>query len=98
MTNDSRNQAAPGHEVFVSYASLVATIATTVVESLERDGIHCWIAPRDVTPGQFYAGSIIHAIDAAKALVLTLSQNSASSPHVLREVEHADLDELFDAT
>ncbi len=75
--------------VFVSYASQDAAIATAVVEALEKQGLHCWIAPRDVTPGQFYAGSIIHAIDAAKVLVLILSQNSASSPHVLREVERA---------
>ncbi len=56
---------------------------------MERTGITCWIAPRDVTPGASYAGQIIHAIDAAKAIVLILSQNAASSPHVLREVERA---------
>ena len=75
--------------VFVSYASQDGAIATTVVETLERSGIACWIAPRDVTPGAFYADEIVHAIDAAKALVLILSRNSADSPHVLREVERA---------
>ncbi len=75
--------------VFVSYASQDAVIATTVVEALERSSIACWIAPRDVTPGAFYADEIVHAIDAAKAVVLILSKNAADSPHVLREVEHA---------
>jgi TolB-like protein len=42
-----------------------------------------------VTPGAFYADEIVHAIDAAKAIVLILSQNAAKSQHVLREVERA---------
>jgi TIR domain len=56
---------------------------------LEQTGVTCWIAPRDVTPGASYAGQIVHALDAAKAIVLILSQHAASSPHVLREVERA---------
>jgi hypothetical protein len=77
------------HDVFISYASPNSTVGETVCEALERAGVTCWIAPRDVTPGASYAGQIIHAIDAAKAIVLILSQNAGSSPHVLREVERA---------
>ncbi len=76
-------------DVFISYASPDSAVAETVCESLERAGVACWIAPRDVTPGTFYADEIVHAIDAAKAIVLILSQNAAKSPHVLREVERA---------
>src|SRR5580658_8669302 len=76
-------------DVFLSYASQDAAVADTVVAVLESEGIRCWIAPRDVTPGEFYAGSIVHAIDAAKATVLILSGNAATSPHVVREVERA---------
>lgn len=75
--------------VFISYASQDVAVANTVVEGLERHGVRCWIAPRDVTPGASYAGQIIHAIDAAKASVLILSQDAGSSPHVLREVERS---------
>jgi len=75
--------------VFISYASQDAAVATTVVDALEHSGIACWIAPRDVMPGAFYADEIVHAIDAAKAIVLVLSQNAADSQHVLREVERA---------
>ena len=64
-------------------------LANTVVAALERQGLKCWIAPRDVTPGTHYASAIVHAIDAAKVMVLILSQNAAASPHVLREVERA---------
>jgi len=76
-------------DVFISYASHDAATATTVVEALERNGVACWIAPRDVTPGAFYADEIVHAIDASKAIVLVLSQSATDSQHVLREVEHA---------
>jgi adenylate cyclase len=73
--------------VFISYASQDTGVANAITESLERSGVRCWIAPRDVTPGAPYAGQIIHAIDAAAVSVLILSKDAASSPHVLREVE-----------
>lgn len=76
-------------DVFISYASPNSAVAETACEAMEQNGTTCWIAPRDVTPGASYAGQIIHAIDAAKAIVLILSQNAVSSPHVLREVERA---------
>jgi TolB-like protein len=76
-------------DVFLSYASQDAAVADTVVAVLESQGIRCWIAPRDVTPGEFYAGSIVHAIDTTKAIVLVLSGSAAASPHVVREVERA---------
>lgn len=52
----------------MSCASQDAAVANSVVEALEGQDIRCWIAPRDVTPGEFYAGVIVHAIDAAKAI------------------------------
>ena len=76
-------------DVFLSYASQDIVIAEAACEALEHAGVTCWIAPRDVAPGTFYADEIVHAIDASKALVLILSENAASSPHVLREVERA---------
>jgi TolB-like protein/Flp pilus assembly protein TadD len=75
--------------VFLSHASQDSAIALSVCEALERAGMTCWIAPRDVTPGAFYADEIVHAIDTARAIVLILSENAAASPHVLREVERA---------
>jgi TolB-like protein/Flp pilus assembly protein TadD len=64
-------------------------VADAIVEALERQGLKCWIAPRDVVPGESYAGAIVHAIDATKLIVLVLSENAATSQHVLREVERA---------
>jgi TolB-like protein/tetratricopeptide (TPR) repeat protein len=76
-------------EVFISYASQDAAVANTVVGTLERSGIKCWIAPRDVPAGAPYAEGIIRAINGSKTLVLVLSKNAVSSPHVGKEVERA---------
>lgn len=76
-------------EVFISYASADKVVADSICTALERAGVACWIAPRDVTPGNVYSEAIVHAIDAVKVVVLVLSQNAAVSPHVLREVERA---------
>jgi len=56
---------------------------------LERNGVTCWVAPRDVIPGEFYGDAIVRSIDAATAVVLVLSKDSVASSHVLREVERA---------
>jgi TolB-like protein len=76
-------------DVFVSYASQDAAVANSVVEALERHSISCWIAPRDVIAGEFYADAIVHAIDTSRVLVLILSPHAVASPHILREVERA---------
>jgi TolB-like protein len=76
-------------DVFLSYASPDSAVVGIVCEALEHEGVACWVAPRNVVPGEFYADAIVHAIDASRVLVLVLSQNAASSPHVLREVERA---------
>jgi TolB-like protein len=76
-----------GSDVFISYASQDDAVATAIVENLENRGLRCWIAPRDVKPGAQYADAIVRAINEADYLVLVLSGNAVSSPHVGREVE-----------
>jgi TolB-like protein/Flp pilus assembly protein TadD len=80
---------AGGGTVFVSYASPDAAVATAMVDALERHGVGCWIAPRDVKAGALYADAIVRAISGAKALILVLSESSVGSPHVSKEVERA---------
>jgi TolB-like protein/Flp pilus assembly protein TadD len=75
--------------VFISYASQDAAVAGTLVEALERHGVACWIAPRDVKAGAQYADAIIRAISGAKVIVLVLSESAIASSHVSREIERA---------
>jgi adenylate cyclase len=79
----------PANAVFISYASRDATLADALCAALEREGVACWIAPRNVRPGDFYADAIVNAINSCPILVLVLSKNSVDSAHVLREVERA---------
>ena len=79
----------PSIDVFISYASQDKAVAEAACKALEKAGVVCWIAARNVIAGEFYAESIVHAIDSAKVLVLILSQNAANSPHVIKEVERA---------
>ena len=75
--------------VFISYASQDAAVANAVVGALERAGLACWIAPRDVVPGALYADEIVRAINESSLVVLVLSAQSVVSPHVGKELERA---------
>ena len=89
MIEEPANQKTLGHDVFVSYASQDASVANSVVESLEGNGLGCWIAPRDVKPGAQYADAIVRAINEAKAVVFVMSGSAVGSSHVGKEIERA---------
>ncbi len=89
MNQETANQTSLGSDVFVSYASGDAAVAKSIVADLEKQGVRCWLAPRDVKPGTVYAEAIVRAINDAKALILVMSANAMASAHVGREVERA---------
>jgi len=76
-------------DVFVSYASADREAAFRIVDYLESQGIRCWVAPRDVSPGMEYGEAIIDAIGRVRALVLVFSDHSNVSTFVRKEVERA---------
>jgi len=76
-------------EVFISYSSKDKSVADALLDILERRGIGCWIAPRNINPGMDWAKSIVEAIDDSKIMALVFSAHSDASPQVLREVNHA---------
>ena len=75
--------------VFISHSSKDKAIGDEVCRFLEANGVLCWIAPRDVTPGKNYGAAILDAIDECKVFVLILSRFSNKSGQVVREVERA---------
>jgi TolB-like protein len=87
--SEARSASSPASAVFISYASADAAVAGALVEALERHGISCWIAPRDVKAGALYADAIVRAISGAKAFVLVLSESAIASSHVGKELERA---------
>jgi len=75
--------------VFLSYAHPDRETADAIVASVEEQGIRCWVAPRDVTPGADWAEEIVAAIAAVRVMVLVFSARANASPQVRREVERA---------
>ncbi|HEY4124610.1 MAG TPA: toll/interleukin-1 receptor domain-containing protein, partial [Rhizomicrobium sp.] len=75
------------HDVFISYSSKDKTAADAACAVLESKGIRCWIAPRDITPGNDWGETIVGAIHSARAFLLIFSGNANTSPQIKREVE-----------
>jgi tetratricopeptide (TPR) repeat protein len=80
---------APGFSAFISHAKADAKKAQAIAEGLEKRGVKCWIAPRDVNAGRAYGDEIIRGIGSARSFVLVLSKASNDSAFVAREVERA---------
>lgn len=77
------------HDVFISYSSKDFSQAETVRNVLEKNGIPCWMAPRDIPGGSNYTKEIPSAIRNCQVFVLILSQNAQSSHWVLKELDSA---------
>ena len=77
------------HDVFLSHSSQDVTMANAVCAALEQAKIKCWMAPRDILPGDSWGASIVDAIENSEVMVIIFSANSNSSKQVTREVERA---------
>ena len=74
------------HEVFISYSHHDKAIADGVCANLEQAGIRCWIAPRDIVPGEDWPTAITTAINKSRVMVLVFSASSNASDDVSREI------------
>src|SRR5436305_213933 len=77
------------HDVFISHSTKDKVFADAVCAGLERAGVRCWVAPRDILPGANWAKSILEAIGDARMMVLVFSGHAQNSNHIRREVERA---------
>ena len=77
------------HDVFISYSTLDKPISDAVCAALEKHGIRCWVAPRDIMPGADWSDAIIDAIADCRVCLLILSTASNQSDQVKREVQNA---------
>jgi hypothetical protein len=76
-------------KVFISHSSGDQKVARTICTALEHRGLVCWMATRDVGPGQNYMDAIVRAIRDAKVMVLVFSQNANISSEILKELSLA---------
>ncbi len=77
------------YDVFLSYSSKDKTWADAACAVLEHHRVRCWIAPRDIIPGDEWGAAIIKALSASQMMVLIFSGHANASPQVRREVERA---------
>lgn len=75
--------------VFISFSSKQTDEAMNICHFIEEHGFNCFIATRDLIPGEEYAAQLLANIDEANVLVLLLSKDSNSSVQCLREIEYA---------
>ena len=94
FTHVEAPETAPGeqaaaHDVFISYAAGDTAVAEAVCATLEAQHVQCWMASRDVLPGQSYAQALVKAIHAARVFVLVFSSATNQSHQVERELDMA---------
>ena len=77
------------HKIFISYSFDDQHAANAVCRHLEQHGINCWIAPRNITPGQNFSAAIIEAINQTELLLVMFSSRLDRSNHAVREIERA---------
>jgi tetratricopeptide (TPR) repeat protein len=73
-------------QVFISHSSKDSKFARAICSALESRGLPCWISSRDVGPGESFMDAIVHAIGAAKVMVLVFSENANNSDDIKREI------------
>jgi hypothetical protein len=79
----------PSYDVFISYAGPDEDAAKSLCEELEKQGLQCWIAPRNVRAGNKYLEEILEGVIRSKCLLLLLSENTKFAEYVENEVERA---------
>src|ERR1700761_3245758 len=76
-------------DVFISHSSLDKQMADTICTFLESKGISCWIAPRNILPGEEWGDSILRGINGCKIVDIIFSQAANDLVAVRREVDRA---------
>ena len=73
-------------EVFVSYASQDRDRILDLVDRLDAAGVSVWIDQMSIEGASMWSQEIVAAIRNCKVLILAISENSADSENVVKEV------------
>jgi uncharacterized membrane protein YeaQ/YmgE (transglycosylase-associated protein family) len=80
--------------VFISHSSKDREAAETICAELESRKLECWIAARDVQPGENFQEAIVRAIRVAKVMVLIFTKHANNSDEIKKEVALASQHQL----
>jgi TIR domain len=81
-----RERAFVSAPIFISYSSADQRIAETICDAVQSRGHQCWIACRNVGPGENFQEAIVKAIRSAKLMILVFSGNANNSDEIKKEV------------
>ncbi len=76
-------------QVFISYSQSDSSLAARVSEELRKNGLEVWDAQLNLLPGDNWAAQVGRALEESDAMVVLLTPNSISSPHVKAEMAFA---------
>ena len=77
------------YDVFISYSSVDEKIALEICHVLEQNDLKCWMAPRNIPKGEYYANYIVKAIKSTTMVLLVYSRHAQESRYVKTEIKHA---------
>src|SRR6187431_2354474 len=80
---------ASNYDVFISFSQEDRPRAEAICRELEKSGIRCWIAPRDISEGEDWTAAIMEGMNQCCVMVMVFSGHTNGSSHVHREVSHA---------
>jgi hypothetical protein len=72
--------------LFISHAAADAKVAAELCRALEGRGFSCWLASRDVAPGENFQAAIVRAIRLARMLLLVFTGAANGLDEVAKEL------------
>jgi TIR domain len=72
--------------VFISHSSQDHRLAERLCAALERRGLGCWLASRDIKPGDNFQEAIVGAIRTVRAMVLVFTDHANNSSEIKKEI------------
>ncbi|HEX3919898.1 MAG TPA: toll/interleukin-1 receptor domain-containing protein [Caulobacteraceae bacterium] len=80
--------------LFISHATGDAKTAQALCQALEAKGFSCWIASRDIAPGENFQVAIVRAIRSARMMLLVFTSAANNSEEVAKELALASQNRL----
>jgi len=82
-------------DIFISFASQDAKVASTICAAIENRGFNCWLSTRNILPGENFQSAIVRAIRSAKVMLLVFTANSNRSDEMTKELALASQQKLM---
>ncbi len=79
-----------GLKVFISHSNKDKPTIELLCSILEKKGLRCWVAPRNIQAGARFPAAIMDGIETSDVFLVMISENSNESKYVPRELEIAD--------